>query len=107
MDRHHGDAAAQQSGGQGDKIRAAHLLVKHRDSRRPSSWRELHITRTREEAIAILKGHEARIRSGEISLGDLAEKESDCSSARKKGDLSVSNSRKPHRQINRSHSISF
>ncbi len=23
------------------KIRAAHLLVKHRDSRRPSSWREV------------------------------------------------------------------
>jgi NIMA-interacting peptidyl-prolyl cis-trans isomerase 1 len=23
------------------KIRAAHLLVKHKDSRRPSSWREV------------------------------------------------------------------
>jgi NIMA-interacting peptidyl-prolyl cis-trans isomerase 1 len=32
-------------------------------------------------------GHEARIRSGQISLGDLAIKESDCSSARKMGDL--------------------
>lgn len=32
-------------------------------------------------------GHEARIRSGQISLGHLAKTESDCSSARKMGDL--------------------
>lgn len=32
-------------------------------------------------------GHEARIRSGQASLGDLAISESDCSSARKRGDL--------------------
>lgn len=69
------------------KIRAAHLLVKHKDSRRPSSWKEPNITRTKEEAIEILKGHEARIRSGEVSLGDLAQTESDCSSAKKNGDL--------------------
>ena len=69
------------------KIRAAHLLVKHRDSRRPSSWRESNITRTKDDAIQILKGHEARIQSGEISLGDLAQTESDCSSAKKHGDL--------------------
>jgi NIMA-interacting peptidyl-prolyl cis-trans isomerase 1 len=31
--------------------------------------------------------HETRIRSGETSLGDLATSESDCSSARKRGDL--------------------
>lgn len=46
------------------KIRAAHLLVKHKDSRRPSSWKEEHITRTKEEAIEILEGYEKRIRSG-------------------------------------------
>ncbi|MCJ1405607.1 protein kinase ssp1 [Xylographa trunciseda] len=71
----------------GDKIRAAHLLIKHQDSRRPSSWRENEITRTKEEATSTLLGHEARIRSGQASLGDLAMTESDCSSARKKGDL--------------------
>lgn len=71
------------------KIHAAHLLVKHRDSRRPGSWKEPTITRTKEEAIEILKGHERRIQSGEISLGDLAQTESDCSSARKNGDLLV------------------
>ena len=37
----------------------------------------------------ILKGYERRIRSGEVTLGDLATSESDCSSARKKGDLYV------------------
>ncbi|KAL8897511.1 MAG: hypothetical protein Q9192_002538 [Flavoplaca navasiana] len=71
------------------KIHAAHLLVKHRDSRRPGSWKEPTITRTKEEAIGILKGHERRIQSGEISLGDLAQTESDCSSARKNGDLGM------------------
>ncbi|KAL9485305.1 hypothetical protein ACSS6W_004094 [Trichoderma asperelloides] len=69
------------------KIRAAHLLVKHRDSRRPSSWREAEITRTKEEAMEIIKGHEQTIRSGASTLGDLAPTESDCSSARKRGDL--------------------
>ena len=30
------------AGGPGEgKVRASHLLVKHRDSRRPSSWREV------------------------------------------------------------------
>ncbi|ESZ97182.1 peptidyl-prolyl cis/trans isomerase [Sclerotinia borealis F-4128] len=69
------------------KIRASHLLVKHKDSRRPSSWREAEITRTKEEALSIILRHEAHIRSGSSSLGELASKESDCSSARKKGDL--------------------
>ena len=71
------------------KIRAAHLLVKHRDSRRPSSWREANITRSKDEAISILSGHEASIKNGQSSLGDLAITESDCSSARKRGDLYV------------------
>ncbi|KAJ5591577.1 WW/Rsp5/WWP [Penicillium hispanicum] len=74
--------------GQGEgKIRCSHLLVKHRESRRPSSWREAEITRSKEEAIEILKGYEQRIQSGEATLGDIAMSESDCSSARKKGDL--------------------
>ncbi len=36
---HSGSASAE--GAQPGKIRAAHLLVKHRDSRRPMSWREV------------------------------------------------------------------
>ena len=69
------------------KIRCAHLLVKHRDSRRPSSWREAEITRSKDDAMNIIRGHEQRIKSGSTSLGDLATTESDCSSARKRGDL--------------------
>jgi NIMA-interacting peptidyl-prolyl cis-trans isomerase 1 len=37
--------------------------------------------------MSILLGHEQRIRSGQSSLGQLAVSESDCSSARKMGDL--------------------
>ena len=69
------------------KIRAAHLLVKHNESRRPSSWREEKITRSKDEARKILEGHEKRIKGGEIGLRELATSESDCSSARKRGDL--------------------
>ncbi|EEQ31646.1 peptidyl-prolyl cis-trans isomerase ssp-1 [Microsporum canis CBS 113480] len=69
------------------KIRASHLLIKHRESRRPSSWRESEITRSKSEAIEILRGHQKRIEAGEASLGDIATSESDCSSARKRGDL--------------------
>lgn len=39
------------------QVQCAHLLVKHRDSRRPSSWREENITRTKEEAREILNGY--------------------------------------------------
>ncbi len=69
------------------KIRCAHLLVKHRDSRRPSSWREANITRSKDEAMEIIRAHEQRIKTGAASLGDVATTESDCSSARKRGDL--------------------
>ena len=44
------------------------------------------ITRTKEDAMHIIKGYEARIKNGE-KLGELAKSESDCSSARKEGDL--------------------
>ncbi|KAF8252666.1 peptidyl-prolyl cis-trans isomerase ssp-1 [Wilcoxina mikolae CBS 423.85] len=69
------------------KIRCVHLLVKHNESRRASSWKQAEITRTKEEAKSIILAFEARIRSFEVSLGDLALTESDCSSARKRGDL--------------------
>ncbi|OJJ67406.1 hypothetical protein ASPBRDRAFT_210760 [Aspergillus brasiliensis CBS 101740] len=85
---HSGPAGRSDGNGHNEgKIRCSHLLVKHRDSRRPSSWREAEITRSKEEAIEILRGHEARINAGEASLGDIAVSESDCSSARKRGDL--------------------
>jgi peptidyl-prolyl cis-trans isomerase NIMA-interacting 1 len=69
------------------KIRAAHLLVKHNESRRPQSWRETNITRSKDDALGIIKGYQEQIESGHTTLGDLAVSESDCSSARKRGDL--------------------
>ncbi|KAG9259115.1 uncharacterized protein F5Z01DRAFT_25942 [Emericellopsis atlantica] len=90
MATHH--SAATRAGGAAPgapegKIRAAHLLVKHKDSRRPSSWREAEITRTKEEAMEIIQAHEDKIKKWDVPLGTLAVTESDCSSARKGGDL--------------------
>jgi peptidyl-prolyl cis-trans isomerase NIMA-interacting 1 len=88
MAQNHSASQTRMDGAAGDgKIRAAHLLIKHKESRRPSSWKEQNITRSKDEAISILKGHEAQINSGSTTLGDLAVSESDCSSARKRGDL--------------------
>ncbi|KAK4541354.1 protein kinase ssp1 [Oleoguttula mirabilis] len=79
------DGAAQQN--LDGKIRCAHLLVKHRDSRRPASWRQAQVTRSKDEAMGIIQGYDRSIRNGSTSLGDLAVTESDCPSARKRGDL--------------------
>lgn len=51
---------------------------------------QANITRTKEDAMEIIQGFESRIRDGSTSLADLAVAESDCSSARKRGDLFVS-----------------
>jgi hypothetical protein len=40
------DSGAAEKRQQRGTVRASHLLVKHRDSRRPSSWKEANITRT-------------------------------------------------------------
>ncbi|KAF0310666.1 Peptidyl-prolyl cis-trans isomerase NIMA-interacting 1 [Amphibalanus amphitrite] len=75
-------------GGDGPaKVQASHLLVKHRDSRRPASWRQDPITRTKEEALQILQGYRDRIVSGEDTFENLASQFSDCSSAKRGGDL--------------------
>jgi NIMA-interacting peptidyl-prolyl cis-trans isomerase 1 len=98
MAQHHsskGVAPASFAHADGNKIRAAHLLVKHRDSRRPASWREPKITRSRDEAREMIMKYQAQIRAFEAgqsdsnpkSLSELATTESDCSSARKGGDL--------------------
>lgn len=70
-----------------NKVRASHLLVKHRDCRNPSSWREKNITRSKDEAIEILKSFIQKIDSGESSFEELATKFSDCNSAKQGGDL--------------------
>ncbi|KAG9024126.1 hypothetical protein FS837_005467 [Tulasnella sp. UAMH 9824] len=69
------------------QVRASHLLVKHRGSRRPSSWKEQNITRSKEEAIAILRGYQAQIGGDAEIFAELAEANSDCSSHSAGGDL--------------------
>jgi len=69
-------------------VRASHLLIKHRESRRPSSWKEENITRTVEEAMTILQDLEKQIKNG-ADFATLAKKESHCSSAKRGGDLGV------------------
>ncbi|XP_067012920.1 peptidyl-prolyl cis-trans isomerase NIMA-interacting 1 [Anabrus simplex] len=70
-----------------DQVRCSHLLVKHCNSRRPSSWREEKISRTPEEALDLVKSYREQIQSGRASFAELAQKYSDCSSARRGGDL--------------------
>ncbi|XP_005090952.1 putative peptidyl-prolyl cis-trans isomerase dodo [Aplysia californica] len=70
-----------------DKVTCSHLLVKHRDSRRPQNWKQETITRSKEEALQLLDGYRKMIVNEEASFAELAEKYSDCSSARKGGDL--------------------
>ncbi|XP_018335351.1 putative peptidyl-prolyl cis-trans isomerase dodo [Agrilus planipennis] len=70
-----------------EQVQCSHLLVKHKDSRRPSSWREEHITRTKEEALELVKSYREQIVHGKASFADLAQKCSDCSSAKRGGDL--------------------
>eukprot|EP00803_Ostreobium_quekettii_P005552 evm.model.scf_1202EXC.2 EVM.evm.TU.scf_1202EXC.2 scf_1202EXC:24623-28990(-) len=68
-------------------VQASHILVKHKDSRRPKSWKSPVITRTKEEALEIIKGYRELITSGQADFAELASKESDCGSAQSGGDL--------------------
>lgn len=79
--------ASQQS--QVKQIRACHLLVKHSGSRRPSSWKQSQITRSKEEALAMIVAFRERVVAGEVDLPTLSRTESDCSSASKGGDLGL------------------
>ncbi|PRP84218.1 hypothetical protein PROFUN_08418 [Planoprotostelium fungivorum] len=69
------------------QVRASHILVKHKESRRPSSWREENVTRSRAEAQERLNGLRKQAESGPEAFAKVAQTESDCSSARNGGDL--------------------
>ncbi|CAJ1054047.1 peptidyl-prolyl cis-trans isomerase NIMA-interacting 1 [Xyrichtys novacula] len=75
--------------GEPDKVRCSHLLVKHNESRRPSSWREQNITRTKDEALELIQKYIEKIKSGEEKFESLASQFSDCSSAKNGGDLGL------------------
>uniref|UniRef100_A0A3B5LH14 peptidylprolyl isomerase n=1 Tax=Xiphophorus couchianus TaxID=32473 RepID=A0A3B5LH14_9TELE len=46
--------------GEPEKVRCSHLLVKHNQSRRPSSWREQNITRSKDEALDLIQSKRLR-----------------------------------------------
>uniref|UniRef100_T1J7S1 Peptidyl-prolyl cis-trans isomerase n=1 Tax=Strigamia maritima TaxID=126957 RepID=T1J7S1_STRMM len=70
-----------------EQVQCFHLLVKHKDSRRPSSWREDNISRSKDEALELIKEYRNDIESGKSTIEELAGEYSDCSSAKRGGDL--------------------
>ncbi|KAI0213676.1 putative peptidyl-prolyl cis-trans isomerase dodo [Lamellibrachia satsuma] len=72
-----------------DQVQCCHLLVKHRDSRRPSSWRQEKITKSKEEAMEELLEFRKTIVAKEKTFDELASEYSDCSSAKRGGDLGL------------------
>lgn len=85
---------------EGTTVRCAHLLVKHKDVRRPRSWKEDPVTRTKEEALAMIEEFRARLVAAAAAnegagpatalqqeFEALAAVESHCSSAKRGGDL--------------------
>lgn len=80
------------------EVRVLHILKKHKDSKRPSSWRSKNkpITISREEAreeleglLEILREEEGNPENLIATFKELASQESDCSSAKRKGDLGM------------------
>ncbi|XP_054572851.1 peptidyl-prolyl cis-trans isomerase NIMA-interacting 1 isoform X1 [Eptesicus fuscus] len=88
-ERPSGNSSGSGKNGQGEptRVRCSHLLVKHSQSRRPSSWRQEKITRTKEEALELINSYIQKIKSGEEDFESLASQYSDCSSAKARGDL--------------------
>ncbi|CAI9110911.1 OLC1v1011012C1 [Oldenlandia corymbosa var. corymbosa] len=74
-----------------DKVRASHILIKHEGSRRKASWKDpegrVISSTTRDAAVSQLKALRDSIVSGEAKFEDVAATHSDCSSAKRGGDL--------------------
>ncbi|OCF33349.1 peptidyl-prolyl cis-trans isomerase NIMA-interacting 1 [Kwoniella heveanensis CBS 569] len=80
------------AGGKEGQVRGSHILAKHAGSRRPSSWRKDNITITKDEATRIIQDHINTLKAASPAdlpkeFARIASTESDCSSARKGGDL--------------------
>ncbi|KAI9505498.1 peptidyl-prolyl cis-trans isomerase pin1, partial [Coemansia spiralis] len=69
------------------RMRASHILAKHRNSRNPKSWREPVIARSEEEAFEKIAELRKAIEENQDIFADIAKEESDCSSAKRGGDL--------------------
>ncbi|MFS8016589.1 putative peptidylprolyl isomerase [Helianthus anomalus] len=74
-----------------DKVRASHILIKHQGSRRKASWKDpegrIISSTTRDDAVAQLKSLREDILAGKSKFEDVASRYSDCSSAKRAGDL--------------------
>ncbi|KAL5213819.1 hypothetical protein ABZP36_002971 [Zizania latifolia] len=83
-------AAAAAAAGE-ETVRASHILIKHEGSRRKASWKDpdgrVISATTRSDAAARLTELRGQILSGRANFADLAARHSDCSSARRGGDL--------------------
>eukprot|EP00873_Tetraselmis_striata_P040608 jgi/Tetstr1/460872/TSEL_006030.t1 len=96
--RRPGDSGDKHGGGKRQHtqtVRASHLLVKHRGSRRPASWKEPGgCTRSQEDALEMVQRFRDQICNGASGAAQVAERfaalaaaESHCSSYRRGGDL--------------------
>ena len=77
-----------------EKVRVLHILKKHNKSRRPASWRKSKITISKEEAIeelneliSILDESMGDAKELRATFEELAKEESDCTSAKRGGDV--------------------
>ncbi|KAI4325802.1 hypothetical protein MLD38_031168 [Melastoma candidum] len=74
-----------------NQVRASHILIKHEGSRRKASWKDpdgrvIRAT-TRDAAVERLKSLRDDIVSGKAKFPEVAFQNSDCSSAKRGGDL--------------------
>ncbi|PON99486.1 Peptidyl-prolyl cis-trans isomerase [Trema orientale] len=73
------------------QVRASHILIKHQGSRRKASWKDpegrVIAATSREAAVSQLKALRDDIVSGKTKFDDVASRFSDCSSAKRGGDL--------------------
>ncbi|CAE8625106.1 unnamed protein product, partial [Polarella glacialis] len=75
-----------------EEVQVLHIIRKHKDSRRASSWREEKITCSRQEAGEFLSGLRRQLAGLDVAdvrkkFEALAKEHSDCGSAKKGGDL--------------------
>ncbi|KAK0603546.1 hypothetical protein LWI29_006123 [Acer saccharum] len=74
-----------------NQVRASHILIKHQGSRRKASWKDpegrVINSTTRDSAVSQLKTIREDIVSGNAKFADVASRISDCSSAKRGGDL--------------------
>ncbi|MBA0749104.1 hypothetical protein Gogos_003065, partial [Gossypium gossypioides] len=87
---HHKKKSKMSSSSPPNQVRASHILIKHRGSRRKASWKDpegrVISNTTRDAAVSQLKALRDDIASGNAKFGEVASRHSDCSSAKRGGD---------------------